>query len=277
MDRATELPFFFFPTVRAGDAGLFISRGRGRHVDRIAPFFDLIFVRQGRLEVQEEDRPFRVDAGETLLLWPHRHHWGTARYLPGLEFYWVHFVTAPLPPGLADGAAHGRLAQQARVGRPDRLALLFDHYLEDSQRGHFQAAQADALLHLILLEVAAPPPPAAPGEADPLAVRAFSYIRMNHRLPLTASRVAQEVGCNPDYLARLFRASYGMTLTQCIHGQRLDAAKRRLVGTDKNIAEIAREVGFADVGYFGRVFKRAEKMTALAYRRRHTRAYVHTE
>lgn len=266
-----------FPSaIHAGEAGLFISRGRGRHVDRVASHFDLIFVREGYLEVYEEDRLFHVEAGETLLLWPHRHHWGAARYLPGVAFYWIHFTRAEsLGQGSAGSAIE--LPQQVRVIRPERLAPLFDHYLEDSQRGYFHAAQADTLLQMILLEIAGPHPPEPETKADPLAVRALSFIKAHHTFPLNASEVAKQVNCNADYLARLFREAYGMTLTQYIHQCRLNGAKSMLVGTDKNIDEIARDSGFTDAGYFGRIFKRAEGMTAFAYRRKYARTYIMTE
>ena len=274
--QTSRLPLTFSSAFQAGDAGLFISRGRGRHVDRVAPHFDLIFVREGRLEVYEEERLFHINAGETLLLWPHRHHWGAARYLPGVTFYWIHFT---LHETIGDHIAFAemKLAQQMHISRPERLAQLFDQYLEDSQRGYFNAAQANTLLQLILLEIAAPHPPEPEIKADPLAVRALSYIRAHHGLPLNASEVANQANCNADYLARLFREAYGMTMTQYIHQCRLNAAKNMLLGTDKNIDEIAREVGFADAGYFGRLFKRTEGMTAFAYRRKYARTYIMTE
>jgi AraC-like DNA-binding protein len=285
MSRVTELFLPFASSLQAAEAGLFISRGRGRHVDRIAPHFDLIFVREGLLEVYEEERLFRVGAGETLLLWPERHHWGAARYLPGVAFYWIHFTLTQIPltqtPTEARTDTEARtemsLPQQMRVSRPQRLEQLFDQYLEDSQRGYFHAAQANTLLQLILLEIAAPHPPEPEMRADPLAVRALSYIHAHFTFPLNASEVARQACCNPDYLARLFRDAYGMTMTQAIHQRRLTAAKRLLVGTDKNIDEIAREVGFADAGYFGRLFKRREGITAFDYRRKHARTYIMTE
>jgi AraC-like DNA-binding protein len=274
MNKATELSLRFTSSIQASAAGLFISRGRGRHVDRIADFFDLIFVRAGMLEIYEEERLFRVGAGETLLLWPERHHRGAARYLPGVAFYWIHFTIdaaqdEPLPAMT--------MPQQVRVSRPLRLEQLFDQYLEDSQRGYFHVAQANTLLQLILLEIAAPHPPEPEKLADPLAVRALSYIQAHFTSPLNASEVARQANCNPDYLARLFREAYGMTMTQAIHQYRLATAKRMLVGTDKNIDEIAREVGFADAGYFGRLFKRLEGITAFDYRRKHARTYIMTE
>ena len=274
MSRVTELFLPFASPLQAAEAGLFISRGRGRHVDRIAPHFDLIFVREGLLEVYEEDRLFRVGAGETLLLWPERHHWGAARYLPGVAFYWIHFTLTQMSEETGKAMT---MPQQMRVSRPYRLEQLFDQYLEDSQRGYFHAAQANTLLQLILLEIAAPHPPEPEKLADPLAVRALSYIQAHFTFPLNASEVARQANCNPDYLARLFREAYSMTLTQSIHQHRLTAAKRMLVGTDKNIDEIAREVGFADAGYFGRLFKRLEGMTAFAYRRQYARTYIMTE
>lgn len=51
-------------------AGLFISRGVGRHPARKLSSWEIIFVEKGTLTIQEENTLFEVNAGESLLLWP---------------------------------------------------------------------------------------------------------------------------------------------------------------------------------------------------------------
>ena len=49
---------------------------------------------------------------------------------------------------------------------------------------------------------------------------------------------------------------------------RLSRAKSLLRFSDSSVEEIAADCGFADAGYFIKVFKKAENMTPLEYRRK---------
>ena len=62
--------------IKVQNGGLFISRGVGRHPARRLESWEIIFVEKGRLAIQEEERIFLVDAGESLLRWPNRQHVG---------------------------------------------------------------------------------------------------------------------------------------------------------------------------------------------------------
>ncbi len=53
--------------IKVQNGGLFISRGVGRHPARRLESWEIIFVEKGRLAIQEEERIFLVDAGESLL------------------------------------------------------------------------------------------------------------------------------------------------------------------------------------------------------------------
>jgi AraC-like DNA-binding protein len=91
------------------------------------------------------------------------------------------------------------------------------------------------------------------------------------------STMARELGCNPNYLSRVYRQTYNRTPTEAIHRNRLQNAQRRLLDSLSNIDEIARESGFDDPGYFRRLFKREIGMTPLAYRRLYARVKVISE
>src|SRR5690349_3407991 len=79
-----------FP-LKAQNAGLFLSRGTAMHPTRVITSHELIFVKQGELDMWEEKQTFHLEAGDTLHLWPGREH-GSTKIMPlGLKFYWIHF------------------------------------------------------------------------------------------------------------------------------------------------------------------------------------------
>ena len=52
------------------------------------------------------------------------------------------------------------------------------------------------------------------------------------------------------------------------HGMRMDLAEKLLLTTDKNLREVASTVGFADVEYFSRTFKKHHGESPAAWRRK---------
>jgi transcriptional regulator GlxA family with amidase domain len=70
-----------------------------------------------------------------------------------------------------------------------------------------------------------------------------------------------------DYLTYCFRQELGMTPIAYLNRFRIIQAKHLLVTTDKSVTAVALDVGFADAGYFGRVFRREVGMTPEAFRR----------
>jgi AraC-like DNA-binding protein len=261
--------------IQAHNAGLFVSRGRGLHPERVIQSHELIFVRRGILRIEEEGEEFEVAAGRTLLLRPGRLHRGTSPYAPDLSFYWIHFAVRD---GLDDGLSID-VPRYATVTRPNHLAELFRRFLDDQEAGRLTATSADLLLMLMLSEVSG----SDPGEnsversAAVLAGRADAYIRTHFHEPLNTSKLAGEMGCNPDYLGRAFRGTYGKTITEAIHWRRLRHARRMLLESDRNIDEVSRACGFEDVGYFRKVFKRYEGMPPRAFRRLYAQMHVNTE
>lgn len=265
------------PPVRAHNAGLFVSRGEGTHPERVIDSHELIFVRDGMLKMREDENCFEVAAGQSLLLWPGRWHGGMEPYPPDLSFYWIHFAA----DGCPDRPARPPLAvpQHATVTRPDHLAELFRRFLDDQEAGSQSDVSASLLLMLMLCEVSGSNNAVGSPHhnAAVLAGRADTYIRTHFHAPLSASSVAGELGCNPDYLGRAFRGAYGRTLSEAIHTRRLRHARRMLLESDRNVNEVARACGFTDVRYFRRVFKRHEAMTPLAFRRLYAQLHVNTE
>jgi hypothetical protein len=91
MEYADTLLLSTYCMLKAQNAGLFISRGTAMHPTRVIDSHELIFVKQGELEMWEEDNVFHLEAGNTLHLWPGRRHGSTKPMPLGLQFYWIHF------------------------------------------------------------------------------------------------------------------------------------------------------------------------------------------
>lgn len=265
-------------------AGQFVSRGLGRHVRRLPTDYELIFVTKGVLEMQAGKKRFAVSAGEALLLRPHEEHWGTKDYGPDLSFFWMHFLltTQEQPDGEEGETNTTALRQHTVVQRPDSLTELFRHLL-DEQRGKDADPLAQSLLvWLILRETRSvrdrPARPAGPRSGSlVLAAQAESHVQLNFHHRLTAALTAEHLGCNPQYLSRIYRQAYGSTLTEAIHRTRIAHACHLLLHSSLRVHEIARSCGIDDTSYFLQLFKRHKGMTATAFRRLHAPVAINTE
>lgn len=90
------------------------------------------------------------------------------------------------------------------------------------------------------------------------------FIVNNHwRQDLSVTSVAKECGVTPRYLQRIFESD-GKTFSSFLVEQRLKRAHRMLRGSEfanRPVSSIAYDVGFGDLSYFNRCFRRAYGVT----------------
>jgi AraC-like DNA-binding protein len=76
------------------------------------------------------------------------------------------------------------------------------------------------------------------------------------------------LGRSYDHQARLFKAAYGATPLQYVNTRRMERAKSLLRETRLPVARIAEGLGFGDVVYFNRLFRKHTGTTPGGYRSR---------
>ncbi len=93
---------------------------------------------------------------------------------------------------------------------------------------------------------------------------------------VSVAEIADEVGVHPAYLARRFRAEFGVTPGNFARNARLDWAATHLIETEIPIAELAIQAGFSDQSHFTRAFRRYVDKTPAQYREiyRHNNEYM---
>lgn len=251
--------------VNALNAGYFISRGTGKHVDRTMDSFEIIYVNSGVLGIFEEDVTYNVEKGQALILFPQRHHGGTTTFDKNLSFYWLHFLIDEKAAHIGESIMS--LPQLIHLAKPDQFVELLRRFIKRQDVGR----QDNTILNLILLEILCELsdsicPIETNSQKMVLAQRAEQYIRLHLSEPLSSTIISDALGCNVDYLGRIFNMVFGKTLTDSIHQNRLNLACKLLIETTWNINEISYQCGFTDADYFRRVFKKYRGMTPKLYR-----------
>jgi len=265
--------------LRVQNGGLFISRGVGSHPQRELDSWELIFVEKGTLTIKEEDTLFSVKAGESLLLWPHRKHVGVGNFPADLKFYWLHFELnsqgdnpSDYPVSLISMPQHGQ------VINPQYVISLFRQFLSEQETIN-RSDSLELILLLIMqqLSVAANDNPQADNSGVALAYKAQQLIRTQFHLPVSTSSLANQLHCNADYLGRVYRQTFELTITEAIHRQRVLSAEKMLISDSCSLSEVAQRSGFQDVGYFRKVFRKTMGLTPAAWKRRYCKVHINSD
>lgn len=98
----------------------------------------------------------------------------------------------------------------------------------------------------------------------------LSYIRLinaNLDKRYTIGELAEKLHITPNHLNKTIKNQLGKSAQSIYNEIFLQEAKVLLLQTSKDISEIAFELGFSDLSYFGKFFKKLSKQTPLEYRK----------
>ncbi|RBW70063.1 helix-turn-helix domain-containing protein [Bacillus taeanensis] len=98
-----------------------------------------------------------------------------------------------------------------------------------------------------------------------LVKKAVDYIEYNLENPLTLNEIAAHLHVNASHLSRKFKQDTDMTMIDYINKKRVEEAKLYLQRGNISITDIAFMVGFNDLNYFSRVFKKFTLLTPSQY------------
>lgn len=95
----------------------------------------------------------------------------------------------------------------------------------------------------------------------------LKYIEENYSTNHDTAYYAQMACMSKFHFCHIFKDATDKTLTEYINSVRINKALLLLKNTSMNITEIALEVGFNDVNYFSRLFKKVNKLSPSDYAR----------
>lgn len=158
-----------------------------------------------------------------------------------------------------------RSVRHFRDGRMEALARRALREL-DSTDDLRELALAGLALEIVAL--AARPHGNVPAESRARWLRAVEErLRAEFSQPPSLSELARDAGVHPVHLARSFRAATGMPVGAFVRQLRLDWAEEQLVRTDRPLADLSAEAGFADQSHFTRLFRARTGQTPARFRR----------
>ncbi len=228
-----------------------------------------IIVPPGRLHVSRQSGPAAVARSWVHFDWSYQgpigetpvltYHPGPVRpelYRPAPAFVPKTILHGPIASPSAAFDLHQRLQSRWNSGgRHDRLAA----------RG--------LLLELLveLLDRSGEPPSSRP-EGDPIAARVRRRLDQLSLQPfreaVSIQSALEQLGCSYAHACRRFKRAYGLSPLAYLSALRVERAKLLLRDSDLTVAQIAQRLGFDNVGYFIRRFRRQTALSPRAFARR---------
>jgi AraC family transcriptional activator of pobA len=105
-----------------------------------------------------------------------------------------------------------------------------------------------------------------PASACSVTDLVVEFVEHNYADPISLRDVAEAVGYSACHLTTKFRQATGTPITSWIIKQRIAAAQRLLSEENVNVAAACEAVGFNDLRYFTRQFRRHAGVTPGKFR-----------
>lgn len=94
-----------------------------------------------------------------------------------------------------------------------------------------------------------------------------AYIDRNFINDISVGNIAKRFNINPTYFSTIFKQQMGISFTEYLRNVRIEKACELLENSDMSTELIASSIGFNDVFYFYRVFKKVRGKTPTEYRK----------
>lgn len=93
-------------------------------------------------------------------------------------------------------------------------------------------------------------------KGEPIMNKCKEFLDAHLHEDLSLEIVARRFHYNASYFSILFKNYFGLSFTEYMVKLRMQKAQHLLLHTDAKVAEISRQVGYKDIKYFFKVFKK---------------------
>ncbi|ANF96930.1 response regulator [Paenibacillus bovis] len=114
-------------------------------------------------------------------------------------------------------------------------------------------------------------------KSDQAMLECREYLEQHYSEDLGLDEVAGRFYYNPSYFSLLFKSHFGTSFTDYVQRLRMQHARTLLLETNERVAEIGQRVGYRDIKYFAKVFKKTFLYTPEEYRRQFRRSVTAAE
>jgi AraC-type DNA-binding domain-containing proteins len=243
------------------NCGLIQAQKNWIHKKRFLEKYELIYVTEGNLYLQIDRNNRVLSKNDLIIIPPYKTISGTKESEIETSFFWVDFLT--------DNAENfGVISNLIHINQPDKINTLLEELRSISDQKNISDFTKDSFLLLLFHQIKKS---VEQNSIQHMIIIKFcNYIENNITKPLTAQMVADALKYNKDYLCRVIKKYYGISLIDYINKQKINLAKKLLSTSNYSIKEISNYLGYDDSNLFTKYFKYHEKISPLQYRNSNT-------
>ncbi|WP_058308404.1 response regulator transcription factor [Gracilibacillus massiliensis] len=108
-------------------------------------------------------------------------------------------------------------------------------------------------------------------ETTACIIEAIQIIEKKLDTSITANEIAKDVNMSRSYFSICFKQVVGNTFNEYVRVARIRKAKNFLLFTTEKVSVISEKVGYADVKYFSKVFKKSTGLLPSEYRKQQSK------
>ena len=148
-----------------------------------------------------------------------------------------------------------------------RLLEQIQREIQKKKPGHHQMEQA-LIQQLVITLMRTDYDTQTEASESPLAQKLLQILDAKYTEALSLKNIAKQLGYSPEHLSREFKRIFNTSFTEYLQKLRLAKSCKLLLETDWPIERIAESVGYENVQFYHRLFKRYYQLTPLQYRKK---------
>ncbi|WP_286841777.1 MULTISPECIES: helix-turn-helix transcriptional regulator [Sphingobacterium] len=133
-----------------------------------------------------------------------------------------------------------------------------------------RASENQAIIHLLMSRFLSEATNKIP-QVEKRLLRVLDYIDENIHHPISIEQLANQIFISKDHLIRLFKKHINTTPVNYINQKKIEKAQLMMLVEEDNIQQLCFRLGFENISYFNRLFKKLTGETPMSYKRRISR------
>lgn len=224
-------------------------------------FVELVYVFSGKGIHSINNKSYFISSGDLLLIRPNEYHSIHPLSKETISLQWINCIFIPefidfnldiFNPGCRFVGAFGY-----------EMNFLFESMMDEytnKRQGYLDVLKSYLLVILTKLSRVSYSSSIDKNYANTkkqmMVKKTLDHIHLNYRNKISLSTLAAMLDVSPAYLSRIFKASTQMNVTEYINNYRLKKSCKLLRNPALNISQIVNEVGFCDIKFFYKLFKK---------------------
>ena len=227
------------------------------------PYNLLLYVKNGNMDVRYGEKSYMLKKGDVLLIDCVNPHYYRAH--DGLEFYYIHFdggTSHETTDLLIQNNESPVFHAYNDVTIAQELFQCIQFFKNGGIQNIFQEAYQIERFNYLISQISSE----KYTETSPVE-KAILYIHDNAYRNLKIDEIARHTNLSPSYIAHIFKKQTSYAPLEYVIKLRVEQAMMLLSHSNKTVAQIADEIGYASPVPFTNIFKRKTGYSPSAFRK----------